>query len=293
MMTQLFKGSAVAVTTPFSHGEVDYDTFERHVNFLIDEGAQALFVNGTTGEGSTLTEEERLNLIRLSVKASDGRVPIIANTGTNDTKASLSHSLKAKEAGANAIMLITPYYNKTSQRGLIKHFNLIADAVELPVVLYNVPSRTNMTIDVETLVELAKNPYIVALKDATGEMDCLSQCKMRLPNNFSIYSGNDDAIIPFFEHGGDGVISVIANATPKEFQDIYTTYQTNPKEAKDLFEKIKPLINSLSIDINPMPIKALVNYVGYAENEVRLPLVELEEDVRQPIIQAYQEFKGV
>lgn len=291
-MSQLFEGSAVAITTPFSHGEVDYDAFERHVNFLVDNDTQAIFVNGTTGEGSTLTEEEKLNLIRLSVKVANGRIPIIANTGTNDTRASLSHSLKAKEAGADAIMLITPYYNKTNQRGLIKHFTVIADEVGLPVVLYNVPSRTNMTIEPETLVELAKNPHIIALKDATGDMEYLGKCKSLLPSDFSIYSGNDDSIIPFFEHGGNGVISVLANATPKEFQEIYTTFQENPAEANELFNQLLPLIKSLSVDINPMPIKALVNYIGYAEDEVRLPLVELEADAREPIVKTYHEFKG-
>jgi len=291
-MNPLFRGTAVAITTPFKNEAVDYDTYERHVNFLIDNGIQALFVNGTTGEGSTLTEEEKLNLIRLSVKVANGRVPIIANTGTNDTKASLEHSLKAKEAGADAIMLITPYYNKTNQRGLIKHFTKIADAVELPVVLYNVPSRTNMTIEANTLVDLAKNPYIIALKDATGDMDYLVRCKQLLPNDFSIYSGNDDAILPFYERGGDGVISVIANATPREFQDIYETYQTNTETATKLFKEIEPLIRSLSVDVNPMPIKALVNHMGYAADEVRLPLVELELNEREPIIKTYQAFKG-
>lgn len=291
-MNPLFRGTAVAITTPFINDEVDYETYERHVNFLIDNGIQALFVNGTTGEGSTLTEEERLNLIRLSVKASNGRVPIIANTGTNDTKASLAHSLKAKEAGADAIMLITPYYNKTNQRGLIKHFTLIADAVGLPVVLYNVPARTNMTIEPETLVELAKNPHIIALKDATGDMEYLTRCKELLPSDFSIYSGNDDAILPFYERGGDGVISVIANATPREFQDIYEEFLENPASSKALFQQIEPLIKSLSVDVNPMPIKALVNYMGYAADEVRLPLVELELETREPIIKAYQTLKG-
>lgn len=291
-MTSLFKGTGVAITTPFTNNEVDYDTFERHVEFLISNGVQGLFVNGTTGEGSTLTEEEQINLIRLALKVSNGRVPVIANTGTNDTRVSLKRSLQAKEAGADAIMLITPYYNKTSQRGLIKHFTLIADAVGLPVVLYNVPSRTNMTIEPETLVELAKNPHIIALKDATGDMDYLETCRTLLPNDFSFYSGNDDAILPFFAHGGDGVISVLANATPREFQDIYTQYQTNPDEATALFETLLPLINSLSVDVNPMPIKALLNHIGYADDELRLPLVELEEEARQPIIKTYHEFKG-
>ncbi|TDL98084.1 4-hydroxy-tetrahydrodipicolinate synthase [Macrococcus brunensis] len=288
----LFRGTAVAITTPFKEGAVDYETFERHVEFLIDNGMQSIFVNGTTGEGSTLNEEEKLKLVELAVKVSDGRVPIIVGTGSNNTAATIEHSLKVKEAGADAIMLITPYYNKTNQRGLIAHFTAIADAVELPVVLYNVPARTNMTIEPETVKILGENKYIVALKDATGDMNYLEQVKELGMEDFALYSGNDDSIIPFYERGGDGVISVVANAVPAEFQAIYETYASDPAEAQRLFDKVSPLIDALGIDVNPMPIKALVTELGYANGEVRLPLVPLEAADSKVIHEAYKAYKG-
>ncbi|TDM02443.1 4-hydroxy-tetrahydrodipicolinate synthase [Macrococcus carouselicus] len=288
----LFTGTAVAITTPFKDGAVDYGTFERHVDFLINNGMQSIFVNGTTGEGSTLNEDEKLKLVECAVKISDGRVPIIVGTGTNNTALSIEHSLKVKEAGADAIMLITPYYNKTNQRGLIAHFTAIADAVELPVVLYNVPSRTNLTIEPGTVKTLAENDYIVALKDATGDMRYLEQVKSLVPEGFAIYSGNDDSIIPFYERGGDGVISVVANAVPAEFQTIYEAYATNPEEAQRLFDKVRPLIDALAVDVNPMPIKALVTELGFADGEVRLPLVPLEEADSKVIHEAYKAYRG-
>ncbi|ULG72268.1 4-hydroxy-tetrahydrodipicolinate synthase [Macrococcus brunensis] len=288
----LFTGTAVAITTPFKDGAVDYATFEQHVEFLIANGMQSIFVNGTTGEGSTLNEEEKLNLVKLAVKVAAGRVPIVVGTGSNNTAASIEHSLKVKEAGADAIMLITPYYNKTNQRGLIAHFTAIADAVELPVVLYNVPARTNMTIEPETVVELAAHPYIVALKDATGDTDYLEQVRDAVPDGFALYSGNDDSIIPFYERGGDGVISVVANAVPAEFQAIYETYATDPQEAERLFNQVSPLIDALSVDVNPMPIKALVTELGYANGELRLPLVPLERAESEVIHEAYKKYKG-
>ncbi|GGB07125.1 4-hydroxy-tetrahydrodipicolinate synthase [Macrococcus hajekii] len=288
----LFTGTAVAVTTPFKEGEVDYTTFEKHIEFLIDNGMQSIFVNGTTGEGSTLTEEEKLELVRLAVRVSDGRVPIVVGTGTNNTAASIEHSLKVKEADADAIMLITPYYNKTNQRGLLAHFTAIAEAVQLPVVLYNVPARTNMTIEPETIKILAEHPYIVALKDATGDMEYLKQVRAIVSTDFTLYSGNDDSIIPFYERGGDGVISVVANAVPAEFQAIYETYASDPQEAERLFNKVSPLIDALGVDVNPMPIKALVTELGFANGEVRLPLVPLEEEDSKVIHEAYQAYKG-
>ncbi|WJP98093.1 4-hydroxy-tetrahydrodipicolinate synthase [Macrococcus bovicus] len=288
----LFTGTAVAITTPFKDGAVDYATFERHVEFLIANGMQSIFVNGTTGEGSTLNEEEKLNLVKLAVKVAAGRVPIVVGTGSNNTAVSIEHSLKVKEAGADAIMLITPYYNKTNQRGLIAHFTAIADAVELPVVLYNVPARTNMTIEPETVVKLAAHPHIVALKDATGDMRYLEQVRAAVSDEFALYSGNDDSIIPFYARGGDGVISVVANAVPAEFQAIYETYATDPQEAERLFNQVSPLIDALGVDVNPMPIKALVTELGYANGEVRLPLVPLEQADSEVIHQAYKTYKG-
>jgi len=288
----LFTGTAVAITTPFKENAVDYETFERHVEFLIANGMQSIFVNGTTGEGSTLNEEEKLNLVKLAVKVAAGRVPIVVGTGSNNTAASIEHSLKAKEAGADAIMLITPYYNKTNQRGLIAHFTAIADAVELPVVLYNVPARTNMTIEPETVVTLAAHPHIVALKDATGDMSYLEQVRAGVSDGFALYSGNDDSIIPFYARGGDGVISVVANAVPAEFQKIYKTYAADPQEAERLFNQVSPLIDALGVDVNPMPIKALVTELGYANGEVRLPLVPLEQVDSEVIYEAYKKYKG-
>ncbi|WP_414053728.1 4-hydroxy-tetrahydrodipicolinate synthase [Macrococcus equi] len=292
-MTQVqFNGTAVAITTPFLNYEVDYATFERHIQFLIDNDIQAIFVNGTTGEGSTLTEEEKLKLVEIAVRTANKRVPIIVGTGTNNTQATIDHSLKVKALGADGIMLITPYYNKTNQRGLIQHITTIADKVQLPVVLYNVPSRTNMTIEPETVEILAQHPYIYALKDATGDLDYTLAVKSHVPQAFKLYCGNDDIIIPFYAAGGDGVISVIANAIPKEFQQIYTTFKTEKSLAEQQFNAIYPLLNALSIDINPMPIKALVTQIGFANGELRLPLVPLLDEEQQHIQSVYQQFKS-
>ncbi|MCU7556683.1 4-hydroxy-tetrahydrodipicolinate synthase [Macrococcus capreoli] len=292
-MTQVqFNGTAVAITTPFLNYEVDYATFERHIQFLIDNDIQAIFVNGTTGEGSTLTEEEKLKLVEIAIRTANKRVPIIVGTGTNNTQATIDHSLKVKALGADGIMLITPYYNKTNQRGLIQHFTTIADKVQLPVVLYNVPSRTNMTIEPETVEILAQHPYIYALKDATGDLDYTRAVKSRVPEAFKLYCGNDDIIIPFYAAGGDGVISVIANAIPKEFQQIYTTFKTEQSLAEQQFNAINPLLNALSVDINPMPIKALVTQIGFANGELRLPLVPLLDEEQQHIKSVYQQFKS-
>ncbi|MCE4956993.1 4-hydroxy-tetrahydrodipicolinate synthase [Macrococcoides caseolyticum] len=292
-MTQVqFNGTAVAITTPFLNNEVDYDAFERHIQFLIENDIQAIFVNGTTGEGSTLTEEEKLKLVEVAVSTAKNSVPIIVGTGTNNTQATIDHSLKVKALGADGIMLITPYYNKTNQRGLIQHFTTIADKVQLPVVLYNVPSRTNMTIEPETVEILAQHPYIYALKDATGDLDYTRAVKSLVPSAFKLYSGNDDIIIPFYTAGGDGVISVIANAIPKEFQQIYSTFQTDALLAENQFNVVAPLLNALSVDINPMPIKALVTALGYANGELRLPLVPLLDEEQQHIQSVYQQFKS-
>lgn len=291
-MAKLFTGTGVAITTPFNNGAVDYETYARHIEFLIDQKIDALFVNGTTGEATTLTEEEKLKLIEIAVKTTDGRIPVIAGTGSNNTQASIDHSLRAKELGIDGIMLITPYYNKANQRGLIAHFTAIADAVNLPVVLYNVPARTNVTIEPETVKLLAEHPSIVALKDATNDIQYMRAVKEAVDDHFALYCGNDESIIPFYEAGGDGVVSVIANAIPLEFQQIYTAYQNNPEEAGDLFAAVSPLIESLAVDINPMPIKALMSHIGYANGELRLPLVPVLPHVAEAIINVYEQFKG-
>lgn len=291
-MSHIFNGVGVALTTPFTNEDVDYEAFENHIEFLIDNGVKSIIINGTTAENPTLTTEERNTLLECGIKKVNGRVPVIAGTGTNNTQASIDASIKAKELGADAIMLITPYYNKTSQRGLIAHFTKIADEVALPVVLYNVPSRTNMTIDVETVLKLSENPYIVALKDATGNLEYAKTLKQQLPSDFALYSGNDDNMLDYYQLGGAGLISVVANAIPQETQQLYD-YVVNDQleQANTLNRDITELLNHLSVDVNPVPIKLLTSELGFGRYEVRLPLVTLEEQERKVLSEAFTKFK--
>ncbi len=291
-MSHIFNGVGVALTTPFTNEDVDYEAFENHIEFLIDNGVKSIVINGTTAENPTLTTEERNTLLECGIKKVNGRVPVIAGTGTNNTQASIDASIKAKELGADAIMLITPYYNKTSQRGLIAHFTKIADEVALPVVLYNVPSRTNMTIDIETVLKLSENPYIVALKDATGDLEYAKTLKQQLPSDFALYSGNDDNMLDYYQLGGAGLISVVANAIPQETQQLYD-YVVNDQleQANTLNRDITELLNHLSVDVNPVPIKLLTSELGFGRYEVRLPLVTLEEQERKVLSEAFTKFK--
>ena len=291
-MSHIFNGVGVALTTPFTNEDVDYEAFENHIEFLIENGVKSIIINGTTAENPTLTTEERNTLLECGIKKVNGRVPVIAGTGTNNTQASIDASIKAKELGADAIMLITPYYNKTSQRGLIAHFTKIADEVALPVVLYNVPSRTNMTIDIETVLKLSENPYIVALKDATGDLEYAKTLKQQLPSDFALYSGNDDNMLDYYQLGGAGLISVVANAIPQETQLLYD-YVVNDQleQANTLNRDITELLDHLSVDVNPVPIKLLTSELGFGRYEVRLPLVTLEEQERNVLSEAFTKFK--
>lgn len=291
-MSHIFNGVGVALTTPFTNEDVDYEAFENHIDFLIENGVKSIIINGTTAENPTLTTEERNTLLECGIKKVNGRVPVIASTGTNNTQASIDASIKAKELGADAIMLITPYYNKTSQRGLIAHFTKIADEVALPVVLYNVPSRTNMTIDIETVLKLSENPYIVALKDATGDLEYAKTLKQQLPSDFALYSGNDDNMLDYYQLGGAGLISVVANAIPQETQQLYD-YVVNDQleQANTLNRDITELLDHLSVDVNPVPIKLLTSELGFGRYEVRLPLVTLEEQERNVLSEAFTKFK--
>lgn len=291
-MTHLFEGVGVALTTPFTNNEVNLEALTAHVNFLLENDTQAIIVNGTTAESPTLTTEEKELILKTVIDLVDKRIPVIAGTGTNDTQKSIQASLQAKALGADAIMLITPYYNKTNQRGLIKHFETIANAVELPVVLYNVPSRTNMTIDPETVETLSHHPYIVALKDATNDFEYFEEVKKRInTNSFTLYSGNDDNVVEYYQRGGKGVISVIANVIPKEFQALYDAQQSG-LDIQDQFKPIGNLLSALSVDINPIPIKALTSYLGFGDYELRLPLITLEEANTKVLRNAYDKYKA-
>ncbi|HCZ8720392.1 TPA: 4-hydroxy-tetrahydrodipicolinate synthase [Staphylococcus aureus] len=291
-MTHLFEGVGVALTTPFTNNKVNLEALKAHVNFLLENNAQAIIVNGTTAESPTLTTDEKELILKTVIDLVDKRVPVIAGTGTNDTEKSIQASIQAKALGADAIMLITPYYNKTNQRGLVKHFEAIADAVKLPVVLYNVPSRTNMTIEPETVEILSQHPSIVALKDATNDFEYLEEVKKRIDtNSFALYSGNDDNVVEYYQRGGQGVISVIANVIPKEFQALYDAQQSG-LDIQDQFKPIGTLLSALSVDINPIPIKALTSYLVFGNYELRLPLVSLEDTDTKVLREAYDTFKA-
>lgn len=291
-MTHIFEGVGVALATPFTNNEVDYNALEKHVDFLLENNVQAIIVNGTTAESPTLTEEEKESVLEAVIKQVNHQVAIIAGTGTNNTEKSIQASLRAKALGADAIMLITPYYNKTNQRGLVKHFETIANKVQLPVVLYNVPSRTNMTIDSETVETLSHHQYIVAIKDATNDFDYYEEVKKRInQDEFALYSGNDDNIVEFYNRGGNGVISVIANVIPKEFQALYDAKQSGEDISKE-FEAVGKLLNALSVDVNPIPIKALTSYLGFGNYELRLPLLPLEVEDTKALVNTYKQFKA-
>ncbi|MFL2094396.1 4-hydroxy-tetrahydrodipicolinate synthase [Marinilactibacillus psychrotolerans] len=287
-MTRLFTGIGAAVTTPFSEGDVDYKNFRKHLAFLKENHIQSFIVNGTTGEGSTLTSEEKTELLKVSLEVSDGQVPVIAGTGSNNTKMSIQASQEAEELGVDGLLVITPYYNKTSQRGLLAHFTAIADAVNIPVILYDVPARTGMTIEPETLRVLAEHPNIVGLKDATGDLTHLSRLQSVVNNSFAFYSGNDDLALPFFSQGGHGLISVAANVLPKEYQEMFESVKTNLDKANLLYKDLFPLLEVLSIDVNPIPVKVLTSFLGFGDYEVRLPLVTLEEVDQIAIIETYR-----
>ncbi|ARJ51822.1 4-hydroxy-tetrahydrodipicolinate synthase [Staphylococcus lutrae] len=288
-MSHIFEGTGVALITPFTNGEVDYEAIKKHVRFQIENGIQSIVVNGTTAENPTLTSEEKDRILMTVIEENAQRVPIIVGTGTNNTAQSIAASLRAKELGADAIMLITPYYLKTSQRGLIAHFEAIANAAELPVVLYNVPSRTNSTIEIDTLVKLSENPYIVALKDATNDFEYLREIQAHIDTDtFALYSGNDDNIVTYYNRGGHGVISVLANVIPNAFQQIYT----DARHRAAHFETIAPILEAMRVDINPIPIKYLAALEGFGQYEVRLPLLPLNEAEQQQLKETYHQFKA-
>ncbi|MDO5360832.1 MAG: 4-hydroxy-tetrahydrodipicolinate synthase [Jeotgalicoccus sp.] len=293
-MSPIFEGIGVAMTTPFRNNQVDYDAFQSHIEYLIDNNVQSLIINGTTGESPTLSAEEIKELLRVGVETAKGRVPVIAGTGTNSTQKSIELSMFAEETGADGVMLITPYYNKSNQRGLIAHFTAIADSINIPVILYNVPARTGMSIDPETVLELSQHKNIVALKDAVGDLNYTINVLNLVDSEFSLYSGNDDNICDFTALGGKGLISVVGNVIPGEMQEVYERLKEGDLSARKRFASLMPVINAVQIDVNPIPVKALTAELGYGDYELRLPLLPLEVDARQAIVDTFNEFrKGV
>jgi 4-hydroxy-tetrahydrodipicolinate synthase len=290
-MGLLFEGVSAAVTTPLKEGKLDAESFEKHLLFLKENDIQAFIINGTTGEGSTLSAEEKRRTLEIAVEVAAGDLPVIAGTGTNNTQTSIEASLVAQEIGVDALLVITPYYNKTTQKGALKHFTTIADAVDLPIVLYDVPSRTGMNLETETVGTLSKHENIVALKDATGDLANLTRMINLVEDDFAFYSGNDDLALPFYAAGGHGLISVVANAVPKEHQELYELAQTDPKGAVKLNNHLFPFSDIIGEDLNPIAIKAVVSHLGFGDYEVRLPLVELEQERVDELVQSYEQLK--
>lgn len=290
-MSQIFEGIGVAMTTPFRNNEVDYNAFRNHIEYLIDNNVQSIIINGTTGESPTLSSEEMKELLKVGVETAAGRVPVIAGTGTNSTQKSIDLSVYAESVGADGLMLITPYYNKSNQRGLIAHFTAIADSINIPVILYNVPSRTAMSIDPETVFELSKHKNIVALKDAVGDLNYTINVLNLVDSDFALYSGNDDNLCDFTALGGKGLISVVGNVIPGEMQDVYERLAAGDATARQRFSALMPVIAAVQIDVNPIPVKALTAELGFGNYELRMPLLPLEEDARQSIVTAFNAFK--
>ncbi|MFY9482352.1 MAG: 4-hydroxy-tetrahydrodipicolinate synthase [Tissierellaceae bacterium] len=275
----IFKGSGVAIVTPFNEdGTINYEELARLLEFQIENQTDAIIIAGTTGEASTLTDEEQLALIDFTVKKVDGRIPVIAGTGSNDTRHGISLSVEASKLGVDGLLMVTPYYNKCTQGGLIKHFTAMAEKVDVPIILYSVPGRTQVNIEPETVYELSKVDNIVGLKDATGDLAYAVEVMRLCGPDFALYSGNDDIIVPILSVGGVGVISVLANVVPKETHDMVDFYlQGRVKESAALQLKYKPLIDALFAEVNPIPVKKALELMDYKVGSLRLPLTEATE----------------
>lgn len=285
MKNTIFTGAATAIVTPLNQNGIDFNSFAKLIEWQINEGIDAIVVAGTTGEGSTLTDEEHKEAIKFCVETVAGRVPVIAGTGSNDIAYAIALTKYACDVGADAMLLVTPYYNKATQNGLIKSFTAVADASTKPCILYNVPSRTGCNIKPETCAVLAKHPNIVAIKEASGDISQVAAISRLCGDNLDIYSGNDDQIVPVMSLGGKGVISVLSNLLPRETSQMCHAYLTGDVDtARDMQLKYLPLIDSLFCEVNPIPVKAAMSAMGYCDNYLRLPLTPMEDANEQRLL---------
>ncbi|NLZ47847.1 MAG: 4-hydroxy-tetrahydrodipicolinate synthase [Clostridiales bacterium] len=282
---RLFRGSGVAIVTPFKNNKVNFEKLEELINWHIENSTDAIIVCGTTGESATMSKDEKKEVLRFAVEKAAGKIPIIAGTGSNNTADAIEMSKFAESIKADGLLLVTPYYNKTTQKGLIKHFTAIADEVNIPIILYNVPGRTGVNILPETVASLEKHPNIRGIKEASGNISQVAEIARLCSDNFYIYSGNDDQIVAVLSLGGCGVISVAANIMPKEIHDlVFSFLEGKVNEARKLQLRMNSLINSLFIEVNPIPIKTAMNLIGMDAGELRLPLVEMEEKNKSILI---------
>ena len=280
----LFQGCGTAIATPFNEQGVNLEEFSKLIEEQIMQSVDAIIVCGTTGESATMTEEERLQTIECAVKTSNGRVPIIAGTGSNNTKAVIEMNKKVEKLGVDGLLIVTPYYNKTTQKGIIEHYKTIAQNTTLPIILYNVPSRTGVKILPQTCLELSKIDNIVAIKEASGNLSQIAEIANLCRDELTIYSGNDDQIVPILSIGGKGVISVLSNIKPKYTHDICENFfKGNAKEAAIMQIEAIPLIKALFSEVNPIPVKAALNMIGYNYGIPRLPLIEMSEEGKEKL----------
>ena len=283
----LFKGVGSAVPTPFDENGVNISEFRKFLQFQIDNNVDALIVCGTTGESSTMTRDEKIIAINCALEVANEKIPVIVGTGSNNTREAIEMSKIAERLGVDGILVVTPYYNKTTQRGLIAHYKSIAESVSLPIILYNVPSRTGVNIEPKTCFELSKVDNIVAIKEASGNISQVAQISNLCGDNLYIYSGNDDQIVPICSLGGIGVISVLSNIKPKFVHDmVYDFLDGNIDKARKMQLNILPLINSLFSDVNPIHVKYALNELGFNFGVPRLPLVEFS-DTNKKVLRQY------
>lgn len=279
----LFTGSGVAIVTPFrENGEIDFEKLRELLDFHLENKTDAIIIVGTTGEASTLTDEEQAEAVKFTVDYINGRIPVIAGAGSNDTRHGINLSKMCEDAGADGLLQVTPYYNKTSQRGLIEHYKKIAENVSIPIIIYDVPGRTGMGINPETVLELSKIENIIGMKDATGDLSYAAKVRSLVGYDFDIYSGNDDVTIPLMSLGAKGVISVIANIYPEKIHNMTKYYLDGEVEkAGKLQVELKELNDALFVEPNPIPVKAAMNLLGYKVGGLRLPLYEASEDTKE------------
>lgn len=280
----VFKGCGTAIVTPFTDSGVNFEEFRKLIEFQIKEGADSIIVCGTTGEASTMSEEERKETIKFAVDVVNKRIPVIVGTGSNSTYSAVEMSKYAESIGADAVLIVTPYYNKTTQEGLITHYKKIAESINIPIIMYNVPGRTGLNILPKTCLELSKIDNIVAIKEASGNISQIAEIASLCKDNLNIYSGNDDQILPVLSLGGIGVISVLSNIIPKDVHNmIKCFFEGNIEEAISLQLNTISLISSLFCEVNPIPIKYACNLMGFNAGIPRLPLVEMSKDNKEKL----------
>lgn len=288
----IFEGSGVAIVTPFTENGVDYNKLKELLEWHVKEGTDSIVICGTTGEATTMSLDEKKEVIKFTVDVINGRIPVIAGTGSNNTKASIDMSKYAESVGASAVLVITPYYNKTNHKGLLKHFEAINDAINIPIILYNVPSRTGMNITPSTLKELSALKNVVAIKEASGDLSQVAKMKALCGDSIDIYSGNDDQIIPIMSLGGIGVISVLANVIPKEVHNMIRMYLDGKcHEASKIQIDTLELANSLFLETNPIPVKTALNLMGLNVGPLRLPLYEMDETLKNSLEDTLKKYK--